>query len=250
MQKIGIVKINCVITRISIFTLQRKKIMDIKEALKDINSSPTPDRKRLEQVETGIKKYLSENEWDVDMWYNLVLLNLLYFHDELGAVDLLTSILHRFNDPRSLIMICHIKEAYMGGIDEHLSELLQKMDTTDKLLTACKGFYLFAFFKNQGDPNCLGYLTNSISLYEDFVHAYIELGYYYKDDLNDAKKAAYYFYKAFSAVKVVLDHNDIQQSNFFDLKNYFDEMIVGIACTQPKYEYIKSLVRGDYPFGL
>jgi hypothetical protein len=38
---------------------------------------------------------------------------------------------------------------------------------------------------------------------------------------------------------------DIKSRNYFDLNTYFDEMIFGVRCIIPKYEYIKSLANGS-----
>lgn len=221
------------------------EISNIRSLLDKINhfDQVTHGSGPIEEVESHLLNYLKQNQNDLEMWYNLVLLNLIFLHDETSALKYLAEMRAKFSDPKITILICFIQNEFLGGIEERDFKILETENAIDKKIEACRAFYLAMYYKNCGKGvDYSSRLIESTVLYKNFVHAYIELGYFFQEEKHDKKTAQSYFFRALDSIEKILAESEIKTYNYFDLDNYFDEMIFGVWCTTPKYEYIKSLV--------
>lgn len=223
------------------------EINQIKSLLAKVNHcNEDPERTILiRKAEKILIEYLTEVPSDLEMWYKLVLLNLVFFHDEFEGIKHLQTIWEKFQDARAPILIAFVKDEYLGGVEESDFETLSLITTSDLRLKACTEKLISDYcINNKSESDYLKHLAKSIFLCDKYVHAYLNLGYFYKEQKDDEITAMHYFSKALSSVEKVFNEDDTRNRDYFDLTGYFNEMVYSIHCTIPKYEYIKALAEG------
>lgn len=200
----------------------------------------------IEKAEKVLPEYLMVPSSDIEIWYSLVLLKLIFLHDEFEAIQTLQEIWEKFHDERAVILIAFIKEEFLGGVEENDFSLLTIINPYDTRMQACKEKFISNYYKKiRPEQEYLNQLSKSVLLYEKYVHAHLDIGSFYKEERQDKQAARHYFSKALNCIEKVFDDSDLKHINSFDLDAYFNEMVYGIHCTKPKYEYIKALAVGN-----
>jgi len=153
--------------------------MNKKELLQKINyilsNANTSTDSSIIKCEQYIIEYLDTNPTDKEVWYNLVVLELIPpLADDTKAIELLNKIWRNFRDIKALIYVVVIQDIHSYISFKYINVLLNNLEIISDNKTKAMINYAIALYyiQNSDEQKAKKYLTNALHLQETFPNAY------------------------------------------------------------------------------